>query len=375
MDFLNFINSNAVRCYLQEIHYQPTSMEAAWLVYQCGTVNLEEKCAAWRKIIETLPDCPTNSRVIGVKPEHRNSVHTFLREYIVQQEQLAAAFMQADEPAIYDVQYQLLPKGERFWRQWHKIDENFSALEACLQAVPQDEGEIKQLTVVKYNTKGDFLMAAKFLPNHRLASAEPRPGSLYAMSMEKSEWALHTGVLYPVENSQHTLNFPLPFRPGDLLYDPNSSEAAFFGGVFVAAQTDSCSHCLVFFQCEGSDNISVFRPGIMDCEYYPAEALEERQHLLSLLSKFLKGKQCSWDFCWDLANFLTAYHDLLLPPPADSEEVKADGSENKIFLSVEITKVPKGTDEGDSCDWDEEMEKMEQEWDDEVEETGQEQEP
>lgn len=143
MDFLNFVNSNVVRSYLQEIRYQPTSMEAAWLVYQCGTANLEEKCAAWRKIIETLPDCPTNSRVIGVKPEHRNSVHTFLREYIVQQEQLAAAFMQADDPAIYDVQYQLLPKGERFWRQWRKIDENFSALEACLQAVPQDEGEIK----------------------------------------------------------------------------------------------------------------------------------------------------------------------------------------------------------------------------------------
>ena len=113
----------------------------------------------------------------------------------------------------------------------------------------------------------------------------------------------------------------------------------------------------------------------MDCEYYPAEALTERHRLLSLLSKFLKGKQCSWDFCRDLANLLTAYHDLLLPPPADSEEVEADGSENKIFLSVEITKVPKGTDEDDSCDWDEEMEKMEQEWDDEVEEAGQEQEP
>lgn len=321
MDFLNFVNSNVVRSYLQEIRYQPTSMEAAWLVYQCGTANLEEKCAAWRKIIETLPDCPTNSRVIGVKPEHRNSVHTFLREYIVQQEQLAAAFMQADDPAIYDVQYQLLPKGERFWRQWRKIDENFSALEACLQAVPQDEGEIKQLTVVKYNTKGDFLMAAKFLPNHRLASAEPRPGSLYAMSMEKSEWALHTGVLYPVGNSQHTLNFPLPFRPGDLLYNPNRPEAAFCGGVFVAAQTDFYCHRLGFFQRKNQpDKIILLLPRIMDCEYYPAEALTERHRLLSLLSEFLKEKQCSWNFCRDFTRFLTGYHDLLLPPPADSEE-------------------------------------------------------
>lgn len=375
MDFLNFVNSNAVRGYLQEIRYQPTSLEAAWLVYQCETASLEEKCAAWREIIETLPDCPTGSRTRGLKPEHRDSVYTFLQAYIAQQEQLAAAFLQADEPAVYDLQYQFLPKGERFWRQWRTVDENFPTLEACLQAVPRDEGEVRQITVRKYNAEGDFLMAAKFLPDHRLAFAEPRPGSLYAINMKESEWAVYTGVLYSVGTSQRTLNFPLPFRPGDLLYDPNSSEAAFFGGVFVAAQTDSCSHCLVFFQCEGPDNISVFRPGIMDCEYYPDEALEERQHLLSLLSKFLKGKQCSWDFCWDLANFLTAYHDLLLPPPADSEEVEADGSENKIFLSVEITKVSEGTDEDDSCDWDEEMEKMEQEWDDEVEEAGQEQEP
>lgn len=42
MDFLKFVNSNAVRGYLQEIRYQPTSLEAAWLVYQCETASLEE---------------------------------------------------------------------------------------------------------------------------------------------------------------------------------------------------------------------------------------------------------------------------------------------------------------------------------------------
>lgn len=51
MDFLNFVNSNAVRSYLQEIHCQPTSLEAAWLVCQCETVSLEEKYAAWREIM------------------------------------------------------------------------------------------------------------------------------------------------------------------------------------------------------------------------------------------------------------------------------------------------------------------------------------
>ena len=374
MDFLKFVNSNAVRGYLQEIRYQPTSLEAAWLVYQCETASLEEKCAAWREIIETLPDCPTGSRTRGLKPEHRDSVYTFLQAYIAQQEQLAAAFLQADEPAVYDLQYQFLPKGERFWRQWRMADEDFPTLEACLQAVPRDEGEVRQITVRKYNAEGDFLMAAKFLPDHRLAFAEPRPGSLYAINMKESEWAVYTGVLYSVGTSQRTLNFPLPFRPGDLLYNPNSPEATFCGGVFVAAQTDSYCHRLGFFQWENQpDKIIPLVSRIMDCEYYPAEALTERHRLLSLLSEFLKGKQCSWDFCRDLANLLTAYHDLLLPPPADSKEAKAGAGEHKHALTVEIVMASEGVDEDDLCDWDEETEEMEQEWDEE--EAGQEQEP
>ena len=59
MDFLKFINSNAVRNHLQELEYQPTAMEAAWLVYQCETLSQEEKYAAWQEIIDTMPDCPS----------------------------------------------------------------------------------------------------------------------------------------------------------------------------------------------------------------------------------------------------------------------------------------------------------------------------
>ena len=368
MDFLHFVNSSAVRRYLRGICYRPTALEAAWLAYQCETASLEEKCAAWREIIDTIPDCPTGSITRGIKPEHRDSMHTFLQAYIAQQEKLAAAFMQTDEPAIYDVQYHLLPKGERFWRQWRKIDEDFPTLEACMQAVPRNEGEIKQLTVSKYNSEGDFLMAAKFLPDYRLASAEPRPGSLYAMNMEKSEWAVYTCVLYPF-GERLPLNFPLPFRPGDLLYNPNSPEETFCGGVFVAAQTDSYPRRSGFFQWEDQpDKIVPLVPQIMDCEYYPAEALTERHRLISLLSKFLKGKRSPWDF----AGFLIDYHDLLLSPPAASEKERGNDSENKICLSVEIAKVPEGAEEDDFLDWVEEMEEREQEWSDEEAEADQE---
>lgn len=305
---------------MHEIDYSPTSLEAAWLVYHCETASLEEKCAAWREVIKTIPDCPTNSTTKGLKPEFRDSVHAFLQAYIAQQEKLAATFVQIDEYAIYDLQYQFLPKEERFWRQLRMMDEDFPTLEVCLQAVPRDEGEVRKITVRKYTAEGDFLMAANFLPDYRLASAEPNPGSLYAMNMENSEWAVYTGVLYSIEAPQQALNFPLPFRPGDLLYNPNSPETTFGGGVFVAAQADSYCQRLGFFQQEDQPyKIIPLYFQIMDCEYYPVEALTERQRLLSLLSKFLKGKQFSWNFCWDFTSFLNDYHDLLIPPPANSK--------------------------------------------------------
>ena len=40
IDFTKFVNSNAVRNHLQQIRYQPTALEAAWLVWQCETISL-----------------------------------------------------------------------------------------------------------------------------------------------------------------------------------------------------------------------------------------------------------------------------------------------------------------------------------------------
>ena len=46
IDFLKFVNSDTVRNHLQQIRYQPTALEAAWLTWQCETISLEEKRTA-----------------------------------------------------------------------------------------------------------------------------------------------------------------------------------------------------------------------------------------------------------------------------------------------------------------------------------------
>ena len=43
MDITRFINSRDIREHLKKIGYQFTSLEAAWLIWQCKNITLAEK--------------------------------------------------------------------------------------------------------------------------------------------------------------------------------------------------------------------------------------------------------------------------------------------------------------------------------------------
>ena len=79
MDILSFINSKDIRDYLHEIDYKCDSMQAAWLVYHSANKTMEEKHAAYRWIIDNMPDCPMPKRRFAVA---RESLHAFLREHM-----------------------------------------------------------------------------------------------------------------------------------------------------------------------------------------------------------------------------------------------------------------------------------------------------
>ena len=108
-----------------------------------------------------------------------------------------------------------------------------------MEAIPENEGEIIYITIYKENSGGELLMAARFLPDHRLAFMDARPGSMCACNMSKDKWALYTGVLYYIGRAFTWENIPLPFHPGDILYNPNRPEGMFCGGAFIAVETKS----------------------------------------------------------------------------------------------------------------------------------------
>ena len=56
MDFTGYINSCDIRNHHRKIGYQYNALEAAWLVYWCRHITLEEKHEAWKWIINNMPD-------------------------------------------------------------------------------------------------------------------------------------------------------------------------------------------------------------------------------------------------------------------------------------------------------------------------------
>ena len=49
MDICSYINSKPIREYLKDINYEFNSKEAAWLIWQCFSITLEDKHKAWQE--------------------------------------------------------------------------------------------------------------------------------------------------------------------------------------------------------------------------------------------------------------------------------------------------------------------------------------
>lgn len=93
MDIYRFIDSRDMREHLQKLNYSFTAPEAAFLVYWCKSATLNEKIAAWREIIDTMPNCAMAGRL---NLETIPDFHQFLRDYIDLQERDLRRFKEPD---------------------------------------------------------------------------------------------------------------------------------------------------------------------------------------------------------------------------------------------------------------------------------------
>ena len=298
VDVCRYINSKDIRDYLRSIHYQFTPIEAAWLISYCRELTLQEKHAAWQELIDTMPDCPiAKRRWTAACP----SLHAFLREYIRFQDDLVAELYSRKENEIY---------AGKIWRPQKEEIYPFSSVESCLAECRDDfDGmDTPSYSVVKYQVDEPFayIIGAEFRADD---------GALMTLYHGSSVGKAFERTIF--EGS--FLHFPVPFKRGDIVWNPNLSRDNCECGPFVfkaagvdayedhstkdkilgdGDYTDMCASGYV--DCQDGTIIDTFYSAYMDLEYYTGSCDEPDKRLISALSDCLKEEANEQEFWSDL---------------------------------------------------------------------------
>ena len=165
-EICRFVNSKDIRKHLLDTSYDFSSVEAAWLIYQCQYCTLDERISAWEDIISTMPDQQVDSHHFK-KPYE--SLHDVLRRYINMKKAILDKFLSSEEKSSY--QYSIMYKDG----YGDSTDpELYSSYELChkqmLKDIKEDEDDIYYGIICRrvidgcveniestYNSNGDIL--------------------------------------------------------------------------------------------------------------------------------------------------------------------------------------------------------------------------
>ena len=197
---------------MQEIQCQFTTPEAAFIVYWCQKVTLDEKFEAWQEIIRTMPDCSMEKRVNMMQID---SFHVFLENYIALQKQDIQNFY-AGDGCIYS--YECHETENSFYDNWNdrwygKFDLFFSDYASCM-----DDCRKKILA----DNNIDRIRVFKCLLNQTEELTRNNPDSI----LFNNKLEIMNVDVYHEEEYDDDLklafegmcfDFPTPFKRGDIL--------------------------------------------------------------------------------------------------------------------------------------------------------------
>lgn len=286
MNIYKFLNSRDIAAHLREINYEFSALECAWLVWQSKNATLKEKHAAWREIMDTMPDMSVTTYRGRIRFE---SLHIFLKTYMRIESELCELFYRQTHNTAYtyDVYYS-------YECDWENMQSQLcSSAETCIEKALIGDETPDRIMVRKHWIDDEKCISATFAADRRLLSIES-DGIL-----SKAEGEIY-GDIFP----DIWLSFPTPFQEGDLLAascDPlRSLPTAECRMPFVL------THLCTWDDREGYDSSDMTAYGYfpaadasivyheclhqyMNCEYLRCE-LKGAERILISISRYLKGE-------------------------------------------------------------------------------------
>lgn len=347
MDILSFVNSKDIRKHLQDIGYECSPLEAAWLIYQCKSATVEERHAAWNELIATMPDCPVRHGRSSRGDTYRldyPSLHQLLRDFMRLEERVIRDFREdtvspGGKPFVFRLKYYYREECEYNDRYYHSKT-LYSSYQKALAAmeVYDDVGEI---AVEKFELDSDHRCQELFLTTARkILSIDPA----CVLTDEELDLSCVFDWLW--------FEFPTPFKKGDIVYDRRRAvHGPLCSGPFVMSDdgalgwlsephrerllesgdtTDMCTGGY-FMDEDGCLYSETSNSNYMDLEYFPVEQLTGAQRTLKALGNFLKGEI-------DVVLFARAYHQIRIANYAEGAMPRDYTDEGMILAGLREAK-------------------------------------
>lgn len=200
MDLTKFLNSKDIASYLKKIRYA-FSPEQAMYVIHAAERPIGEKHAAYEELIEAYPGHALRERRQGVFKDQ--TVATFLRAYMQEENALLAEFKRGGDDAVCTYDY--FSKEDNAWFQdgygQHLLYRNFSEALDDAQSENSD-GNIGKIAVTKRYFSGRKIEAT-LLPDGTCLKIDVVSGECDEAILHAFEWMW--------------VKIPTPFKYGDIL--------------------------------------------------------------------------------------------------------------------------------------------------------------
>lgn len=291
MDILRFINSKAIRDYLEGMNYDFTQNEIAWLIYQCSNISYNSKKFAWRMLQAGYEDTRLQERcnLKGL------TLYEAIDKYISLKDEQYCRFQKADKNAVYS--YQFYCPGDSSYCE--EFDTKYSSVDKCWNAIIKDmDLGISKITICKEYIDD---VSGKIFVDYKQNDGDGKwtVFDICAMRIDDED------ALIEQFFEEMYFEFPVPFVAGDIVHIPRTdspyykeNKSAFvFDKIAYLEYNEFIKNCadnsdmraIGYFPC---DDGTITRDGAgnyMDMEYYD-KALEGTMRLVQTVGSFIKGE-------------------------------------------------------------------------------------
>ena len=206
MKVFDFVNSKDIREYWQQIGYKPSSLEAAWLIWQSKNHTVEEKHEAWQEIIDKAEDC---NIPIGEYATPQPPLHEFLEGYISVEDNLISSFYKTEDNAVFSYRMYFDDDDDR---DWYNVSAFFRTFEEAY-AHFRDDDEPPHPNFVEffkiYIGAEDKRIFVRFNSEMEIVNVDE---TNFLINVNEREFEIIQFVF-----QEMNFEFPIPFKKGDII--------------------------------------------------------------------------------------------------------------------------------------------------------------